>query len=137
MGSLFVLDDDAVFHRLMELSLARSRPFKGLYHHYDGKALIKYIWDNRNDMSNLPDVIFVDIKMPILDGWGFLDILQKIYPELCKKISIYVVTVSVIKNDMIRAATYPFVEEFISKPVALNKLESIAQQITHRLKAQA
>jgi len=135
MGSLFVLDDDSVFHRIIELSLSKSRPFKSIYHHYDGKALINYIWANRNDKANLPDVIFVDIKMPVLDGWGFMDTLQKIIPELCKKITIYVVTVSVIKDDMIRAATYPFVEEFISKPVTPSKLVAIAEKMNVSLRA--
>ncbi|MDB5116997.1 MAG: response regulator [Mucilaginibacter sp.] len=131
MSILFVLDDDPVFHRLIELSLARSRPFKSVYHHYEAKPLINYLWANRDDRSNLPDIIFVDIKMPVIDGWDFMDALQKIFPTLCKKITVYVVSVSVIKSDMTRAAKYPFVREFISKPISTGKLMDIAQQMSN------
>jgi len=129
MGILFVLDDDAVFHRIIELSLARSRPFKSVYHHYEAKYLINYIRANSEDHSNLPDIIFVDIRMPVLDGWGFMDALQKIYPVLCKKITVYIVTVSVIKNDRIRAFKYPFVKDFITKPITTERLISIAKEM--------
>jgi CheY-like chemotaxis protein len=131
MSVLFVLDDDPAFHRIIELSLSKSRPFRDVYHYYEAKPLINYLWANMNDRSNLPDIIFVDIRMPIADGWDFMDALQKIFPTLCKKITVYVVSVSVIKNDVIRAAQYPFVQEFISKPITTSKLASIALEMAN------
>jgi len=126
MTNLFVLDDDPVFHRLIQLSVSRAKPFKGVYHHYDAVALLNYIRNNRHDAVNLPDVLFVDIKMPGLDGWGFLDALQNIYYTLNKKVQVYIVTVSVIKDDQTRAFTYPFVKDFIVKPITLTQLVHIA-----------
>lgn len=128
MTNLFVLDDDPVFHRLIELSVSRSRPFKGVYHYYDATALLDYLRTNKHDHANLPDVLFVDIKMPGLDGWDFLDALQNIYYLLSKKIQVYIVTVSVIKNDHVRAFTYPFVKDFIVKPITLPQLINIAKE---------
>jgi CheY-like chemotaxis protein len=136
MGTLFVLDDDQLFHRLIELSLSKSKPFNKVYHHYDAKELVRYLWEHRNDKANLPDIIFVDIKMPGFDGWEFLNALQNIFPTLSKKITIYVISVSVIKTDKIRAENYPIVEEFICKPISVDKLKAIALKKKIELEAQ-
>ena len=127
MINLFILDDDPVFHRLIELSLSRSSPFKGVYHYYEAQTLLNYIVTNKDDHSNLPDVILVDIKMPLLDGWGFMDALQRVHRMLSKSIWVYVVTVSVIKDDKIRAFSYPFVKDFIVKPIVTLQLTEIAR----------
>ncbi len=129
MGNLFVLDDDAIFHRLVEFSIHKSRPFKGVYHYYDAQTLISYVWDNRDDRSNLPDIILVDLNMPQVDGWQFLDTLQTISASLCKTIQVYIVTVSVIKDDRQKAALYPIVKDFIIKPISTKWLVSLSQSL--------
>ena len=129
MGNLFVLDDDAVFHRLVELTAVKTRPFKGVYHYYDAKSLLQYLHTHRNDHANLPDVIFVDLNMPDIDGWQFLDALHNFSAEFAKPIAIYVVTVSVIKDDMARAQTYRMVKDFIVKPISINWLSSVGQSV--------
>jgi CheY-like chemotaxis protein len=126
MSTLFILDDDSVFHRLIELAHARSNPYRHIQHHYEAKPLINYLWNNRHDSSNLPDVIFVDINMPITDGWTFLDDLNSMHTKLCKNITVYVISVSVRKEDKIRATNYACVQEYIVKPVNTEKLKAIA-----------
>jgi CheY-like chemotaxis protein len=127
MGNLFVLDDDAVFHRLIEFSTNKHKPFKGVYHYYSAQALISYVWENRCDSSNLPDIILVDLNLPEFDGWQFLDTLQTISVSLCKAIQVYIVTVSVIKNDRQRANNYPIVKDFLVKPVSTKWLIAISE----------
>jgi len=129
MSNLFVLDDDAMFHRLIEFSVHKARPFKGVYHYYNANALISYLWENRDDRSNLPDIILVDINMPEVDGWQFLDNLQTMSASLCKKIQVYIVTVSVIKDDRQKATNYPIVKDFIVKPISTKWLISISQSL--------
>lgn len=133
MGTLFVLDDDTVFHRLVELTAVKTRPFKGVYHYYDAQSLLQYLYTHRNDHANLPDVIFVDLKMPGIDGWQFLDALQAFSAEVCKPVAVYIVTVSVIKDDMARAKTYRLVKDFIVKPISINWLTSVGQSVRQNL----
>lgn len=129
MAILFILDDDPIFHRLIEFAIAKSNPYKYIHHYFEAKPLINYISDNKTDPSNLPDVIFVDISLPIVDGWSFLDELEKMYHSLAKKITVNVVTVSVRKEDMARAKNYTIVNEYIIKPMPTNKLRDIAHKI--------
>ena len=129
MGNLFVLDDDAVFHRLVELTAVKTRPFKGIYHYYDARSLLQYLYTHRNDRSNLPDVLFVDLNMPDVNGWRFLDALHDFSSEFCKPIAVYIVTVSVIKDDMARAHIYKMVKEFVVKPISINWLTSVGKTV--------
>lgn len=129
MGNLFVLDDDAVFHRLVELTAVKTRPFKGVYHYYEAESLLQYLYTHRNDHANLPDVIFVDLKMPGIDGWQFLDALHRFSAEFCKPIAVYVVTVSVIKDDMARAHTYKMVKDFVVKPISISWLAEVGRSV--------
>jgi CheY-like chemotaxis protein len=133
MATLFILDDDPIFHRLIEIALTKSNPYKYIHHYYEARPLINYITENKDDPSNLPDAIFVDISLPIVDGWSFLDELEKTYHTLSKKIVINVVTVSVRKQDMIRAQNYSIVSEYIIKPMPTTKLMDIAHKINTEL----
>jgi CheY-like chemotaxis protein len=125
MHTLFIVDDDMVFQRIMKMTLIKYPVFKHVHYFTEGKSLLTYLIKNKNDFSNLPDVIFLDLSMPELDGWGVLDAMQHFYSSLCKKIAVYIVTVSVIAKDKERAATYGFVEEFISKPLYGDKIMAI------------
>src|ERR1700753_4241682 len=129
MGNLFVLDDDAVFHRLVELTAVKTRPFKGVYHYYEAKSLLQYLYTHRNDKANLPDVIFVDLNMPEVNGWQFLDSLQPFSAEVCKPIAVYIVTASVMKDDKARAAMYRMVKDFVVKPISISWLSSVGQAV--------
>ena len=125
MYTLFVLDDDIVFQRLMKLMFIRYPVFKLVLYYNESKPLLNYLAEYKNDCSNLPDIIFLDLSMPVVDGWKVLNAIEKLYPSLCKKIEVYVVTVSIMEKDKERALAYPFVKEFISKPIYKDKLISI------------
>ncbi|MES2426068.1 MAG: response regulator [Bacteroidota bacterium] len=128
--TLFVLDDDAIFHRI--LTLANKQVFfKHIFHHYDVKSLMAYLWKNRNDHSNLPDVIFADLSLPINDGWCFLNAYEKLRNMLCKNIVVYVVSVSIRKVDSDRVANYSFVKQYITKPISMNQFREIAEEKAH------
>lgn len=131
--SLFVLDDDAIFHRIM--ALANRSNFFNISHHYEVKSLLIHLWNHRDDYDGLPDVIFVDLTLPVYDGFYFLDGFKKIKSWLCKDITLYVVSASISKVDTEKVATYPFVKQYITKPVPMDKLREIAEYKTYRKSA--
>lgn len=131
--SLFVLDDDAIFHRIMALA-NKSNSFR-ISHHYEVKSLLIYLWNHRDDYEGLPDVVFADLTLPLYDGWYFLNGYKTIRSWLCKDISVYVVSASISKVDTERVATYPFVKQYITKPVPMDKLREIAEHKSYKISA--
>ena len=77
--------------------------------------------------ENVPDAILLDIEMPQMDAWDFLDELISIQPCFENRKIIYIVSSSIALEDKEKAEHYQCVKNFLSKPVNLEKLQSIAE----------
>ena len=81
--------------------------------------------------KQLVDVILMDINMPIMDGWQFLDEFIRIKTK--KTINVYIVSSSVNPSDIERAKTYNMVSNYIVKPISREKLYSITEEVFSKL----
>ena len=122
MCKLVMIDDNPIEHLIMQRLLDRYGIFKDAVHSLDGRIIIDFLRE-KNAVSMLPDLIFLDLDMPGFSGWDFLEQFEKLYLRLAKPISVYVVSSSVCDEERSRSAHFPFVKEFISKPVTKDKLE--------------
>ena len=73
--------------------------------------------------EKLPEIIFLDLNMPIMDGWEFLDEFTQIKTE--NVILIYILTSSINQDDFIKAKSYEKVSGYIVKPITITNLEDI------------
>ena len=128
MKTLFVADDNELDLRIIRLNLAKNPVFGHVLYFNDGQPLWDYIKSNINDLSNLPDIIFLDINMREMDGWDVLSNIEQVYNRLVKPVSVYIISTSVSAADRSRALDYHFVKEFISKPLYRDKIISIARE---------
>jgi CheY-like chemotaxis protein len=131
MSILFVVDDNDLDHRILKLNLIRFPVFKHVLYFYEGLKLIKYLKENKNDSANLPDIILLDLNMPVCDGWNVLDAIALAYPGLSKKPVVYMVSASIMPSDINQALSYFFVKDFISKPITKDILKAISQGEKH------
>jgi CheY-like chemotaxis protein len=95
----------------------------------DGSLAMDYLislqaspWENR-----FPDVIFLDLNMSQMDGWDFLEEYEKVYAKDHPESRILVLTSSLNPEDRKKVMNYPFVLDFISKPISVNLLAQIKQ----------
>jgi len=75
-----------------------------------------------------PGIIFLDINMPVMNGWEFLTEYKKLPEEQKEKIVIAMLTSSVNEDDVLRAKVDYGLKDFINKPLRLAKLNSILDE---------
>ncbi len=76
--------------------------------------------------EKLPDMILLDLNMPIMDGWQFLDEFTKIKTQ--KKITIYIITSSIDPADVTRSKAYESVNNYIVKPITMETLKRLLHE---------
>ncbi|MCH8567444.1 MAG: response regulator [Balneolales bacterium] len=72
-----------------------------------------------------PNVILLDINMPELDGWQFLNELGKRIPEFTEKTCVYIVSSSVDKSDLSQAKEHNHISDYIVKPLSVDLLKNV------------
>ena len=80
----------------------------------------------------LPDIIFLDVKMQVMDGFAFLDEFEKLPDEVKSKVRISMLTSSLLESDRQRAMNYSNVIEFLNKPLTKEKLQNIQHKISRQ-----
>ena len=90
-----------------------------------GKSALEYLEENKNDPSRLPDLIFLDINMPIVDGFVFLYEFDKFNETLKEKCKVIILSSSDNKRDIDKIINNNHVIKFITKPLTENSLSEI------------
>ncbi len=116
-----VVDDDTVYRRTVQKLLQSTELIENVLAFENGYFVLDYL-QNQKNAEQLPDIILLDINMPQMDGWAFLDAYDKLKPELSKDIRIYMVSSSSSKEDINKAKTYNSVASYISKPFSKKDL---------------
>lgn len=89
----------------------------------NGQAAFEAISKNIDDAAKTPDIIFLDLNMPVMDGWQFLQAFTQLKPT--KKILIYILTSSVDPEDTVKVLQYNNVQGYLVKPITESELIKI------------
>jgi CheY-like chemotaxis protein len=121
INTLFVVDDDKIYVYGLKKLINIKQLCSNLVEFENGKDAIDFLSDPKN-AEQLPDVIFLDIDMPVMDGWDFMENYTRIKPRLGKKITVYMVSSSINEDDINRAKNISDVTDYVIKPVSHDKL---------------
>ncbi len=124
-----VVDDDEIFQFTMNLSLTSISSVGKVRIFDDGLEAIDFMLDNINEQQELPDIIFLDINMPVMDGFQFMEEYIKIKPKVGKKITIYMVSSSVDPVDIEKAKLISDISDYIIKPIKQDQLKLLLENL--------
>ena len=117
MNTICIVDDDKIYQLTTKRLLERINATKNILVFSDGEEAYDYISEKIREEDALPDVIFLDINMPCMNAWEFLDAYKKIKPLLAKKIIIYIISSSISDTDIQRAKEIEHLTDYCIKPV--------------------
>jgi CheY-like chemotaxis protein len=90
-----------------------------------GKSALDYLAENQNSPENLPNIIFLDINMPVVDGFVFLYEFEKFRELVRTKCKVIILSSSDNKRDIDKIVNNNYVIKFITKPLTEGSLEEI------------
>ena len=118
-----IIDDDPIFVFGAKKIMEYANFCSGFMIFRNGKEALDTLLPRIKSNENLPDIILLDINMPVMDGWQFLDEFTNTAPK--KAITIYMVTSSIDPEDVKKAQKYSQISNYIVKPLTRKKLEEI------------
>lgn len=121
----FIVDDDQIYVFGLKKLIAINNLCKNILVFENGEKAINHITPIIKNNDQLPDVILLDLNMPVMDGWEFLDEFVKIKPQLSKKIQIYMVSSSINPADIEKAKQYEELSDYLIKPISVEELQRV------------
>ena len=124
------VDDDALSLTISELMLNSVSFTEQIDKAMDGKDALDYldkILEEKDMTGKAPQLILLDINMPVMNGWEFLQEFVPAYAEKLPDTKIIILSSTIDPEDFAQAKKFPVVVDFISKPLDLQMLESLKE----------
>lgn len=123
--STCIIDDDPIFVYGTKRLLKEVDFSDTILVYNNGQDAIDALNHMTAEGEALPCVIFLDLNMPIMNGWEFLEDFVKISNANREKVIIYIISSSVDPRDLVRIKTFDVVHNYILKPISPEDLKSI------------
>lgn len=114
---IMLIDDDPMTNMVHKAIIKRLGLRIEVWTYLQAEEALTYL---KAHACNWPEFIFLDINMPVMNGWQFLDA----YCELSGKAELFMLSSSIDPKDMTRSQQYPVVRGFISKPLTVEILRT-------------
>ncbi len=128
---ILCVDDDPITLMLCKMVISRSAFANQIVTTQNGEEALHYFDDLKMNnlsttISEYPKLIFLDLNMPVMGGWEFLDhFSREDYRVSFAECKVIVLSSTIDPDDIMKAKTYPMVLDFLSKPISKEMLEEL------------
>lgn len=124
-----IVDDDDLYQFTTTLLLKNTDLVNKIIVFSDGLKAINFLKDEMDHVENIPDILFLDINMPVMDGWEFLEEYLLIKPLMPKTVVIYMVSSSVDERDVLKAKSISALSGYLVKPISSENIMDVILEI--------
>ncbi|WP_273568361.1 response regulator [Maribacter halichondriae] len=129
LNSTCIIDDDPIFIYGTKRIMNEIDFSENILVYNNGQDALDGLMALTAEGKDLPSVIFLDLNMPIMNGWEFLEDYVKIPNPNREKVIIYILSSSVDPRDLERIKHYKVVNNYILKPISPKDLKRVLEQV--------
>ena len=130
LNIILCVDDDPITLMLFKMVISRASFSNEIATAKNGEEALKYFDKIKKTNSiNNTQLVFLDLNMPLMDGWGFLDSFSTSEYADFHNTKIIILSSTIDPEDLEKSKKYPMVIDFISKPITIKMLESLKSKI--------
>ncbi len=127
---VMVVDDDEINNFLCRKVIGIYNANTEVNTFIEAKTALEYLKEKRSTPHALPDLIMLDINMPIVSGWEFLEAYQALTSSIEKDIYIAILSSSVYQKDREKASAHSSIRSYVSKPLTLESYKQLMDNLT-------
>lgn len=123
-----IIDDDTIYQFLMRKIMLGTEVKTTAISYKNGKDAIESFTSSLLNHIKLPDIILLDIEMPFMNGWDFMNQMELLLDNYkITSTKIYIVSSSISYEDIEKAKLFKNISGYFSKPISVKDLNKIIQ----------
>jgi CheY-like chemotaxis protein len=135
---ILCVDDDPITLMLCKKVISKTTFSNEIVTAQNGEEALQYLnsikpKDNASNSKRQPQLIFLDLNMPVMGGWEFLDCFSGIdYSDFNTTTNVVILSSTIDPEDLEKANKYPMVIDFLSKPITLSMLDYLSNKLNKK-----
>ncbi|PIB39423.1 response regulator [Maribacter sp. 4G9] len=122
---ILLIDDSEIDNYINKAIISKSEIVSEVITKTSGKEALDYLIDLQDDVESVPEIIFLDIRMPGMDGYEFIEHFKNLPDALKGKCRVFVLSSSTNPTDVARSESYEEIEKHLAKPLAHHSIEEL------------
>jgi CheY-like chemotaxis protein len=123
--TVLLVDDNEIDNFINEKVISSMGFAENIIIKNSADEALDFLREKSGSQSEIPEIIFLDLNMPVKDGFGFLKDFEDLDDSVKTKSKIIVLSSSISPEDINKASTNPYVQKYINKPLSEKYLEAI------------